>query len=427
MNRAFCSITIFLLLGLTFQGLNAQQEDWTHFRGSNLDGISADEKAPLRWNDSLNIAWRVKVPGKGWSSPVVSGNQVWITSASVDGSQMYGRCYDFNSGKELFAIKVLEPAKVDTKHDLNSYATPTPCIEGGFVYLHFGTYGTACLRTSDGSVVWKRTDLKCEHIQGPASSPILYKNLLILHLEGSDVQYLIALDKGTGKTVWKSDRPKDLWDKLPAIGRKAYITPLIVNINGHNLLISNGSAACIAYDPETGAEVWRVTGGEDSTIAMPVSENGIVYFYTAFFTPAKGEQYCELLAVDPSGHGDVTASKVLWKLKSPVLQLLTPLVKKGLIYTVDTKNNLQVIDAVSGMIISTKRLTKKYQSSPVYAAGKIYFTSVDGETMIISEGAMSVKSVNRITGKVFATPAIVRESVVLRTENELMRITDRNL
>ena len=398
----------------------AQQVNWTHFRGTNLDGISKDQNAPIIWNDSLNIIWKSKISGKGWSSPVVYGDQVWISTASEDGKQMFGICLNSKSGKEIFKIKLFDPGTTYPKHEINTFASPTPCIEKEFVYFHFGTYGTACVKTSDGSVVWKRTDLNCDHVQGPGSSPIIYKNLLILHLEGVDVQYIVAIDKNTGKTVWKKDRPKDCYDQLLPIGKKAYITPIIINVKGKDLLISNGSAACIAYNPDTGEEVWRVIQGEDSTIAMPFFENGIVYFYTSFVTPKEGEQYCELMAVDPSGTGDITKTHIIWRLKSPVLQLLTPLVKNGLIYTIDSKNNLSCLDAKTGTSIYTKRLTGKYNSSPVYAGGKIYFTSTNGETLIIKEGRkLEIISRNKLKGDVFATPAIVNNSIIIRAGTTL--------
>jgi outer membrane protein assembly factor BamB len=244
--------------------------------------------------------------------------------------------------------------------------------------------------------------------------------LLILHIEGTDVQYIIALNKSTGKTIWKKERPKECYDKLKPIGKKAYITPIIINVNGKNLLISNGSAACIAYNPDTGEEVWRVVQGEDSTISMPFSENGIVYFYTGFVTPKEGETYAELLAVDPTGKGDVTTSHVLWRFKAPTLQLLTPLIKDGLIYTVDTNNNLFCIDAKTGKAVYTRRLQAKYNSSPLYAGGNIYFTSTKGETLIIKEGKkLEIVGRNKLKGEVFATPAIINNSIVIRTENNL--------
>jgi outer membrane protein assembly factor BamB len=416
-------IRIFLTFLIIYQNsAYAQHNSWTHFRGTHLDGISDETGIPVSWNDSLNILWKVRIHGKGWSSPVVSGDQVWLTTADEDGKVMYGICLNLKTGRTIHDIILFRPDTVYTKHAINTYATPTPAIEEGFIYIHFGSYGTACLRTGDGSVVWKRTDLNCEHIQGPGSSPMIYRNMLILHIEGTDVQNIVALDKSTGRTIWITERPKECYDKLKPIGKKAYITPIIVNVSGRDLLISNGSAACIAYDPETGKEVWRIIQGEDSTISMPVSENGIIYFYTSFVTPHGEERYAELLAVDPAGRGDVTSTHVLWRLKSPALQLLTPLVRNGLIYTVETMNNLLCVDAKTGKVLYTRKLSAKYNSSPVCAEGKIYFTSVQGETLVIKEGRdLQIIARNRLKGEVYATPAIADKSLIIRAGEYLYR------
>jgi outer membrane protein assembly factor BamB len=354
------------------------------------------------------------------------GDQVWLTTAAENGKQMSGICVDSKTGKIIFDIKLFQPLSIKPKHDNNTYASPTPCIEKGFVYLHFGTYGTACLRTDDGSTVWRRTDLNCDHVQGPGSSPIIYKDLLILHLEGVDHQYIAALDKRTGKTIWEKERPKECYKRLAPIGRKAYITPIIINVKGKDMMISNGSAACIAYDPETGEELWRVVGGEDSTISSPFFENGVVFFYTGFITPKEGEKYCELLAVDPSGSGDVTKTHVLWRFRSPILQLLTPLIKDGLIYTVDSNNNLFCIEAKTGQTQYTERLRGKYNSSPIYAGGNIYFTSTNGETLIIKEGRkLEIIARNKLKGETFATPAITDWSIIIRSGINLYGIQNK--
>jgi outer membrane protein assembly factor BamB len=401
----------------------AQENNWTHFRGNKLDGISADNQVPVTWNDTTNIIWKTDIEGKGWSSPVVYGNQVWMTTATVDGKEMSGICVDFNSGKVLFDVLLFKQESIYGKHSINTYATPTPCIEQGFVYLNFGSTGTACVNTNDGKIVWKRDDFKVEHIQGTGSSPLLYKDLLILHYEGTDQQFIVALNKKTGGTVWRADRPKECYDRLGPVGRKAYITPIVVNIAGKDLLISNGSATCIAYDIQNGEEVWRVVQGEDSTIAMPVTEDGVVYFYTGYVTSANGEKYAELLAVDPKGSGDVTQSHILWRFKTPILQLLTPLVKDGIIYTVDSQNNLIAIDAKTGNSFYTKKLKTKYNSSPVYAGGRIYFTSVKGETLVLKAGrTLEILANNQLPGEIYATPAIVQNSIIIRNESTLYRI-----
>jgi outer membrane protein assembly factor BamB len=417
---------IFLLIittAFSIQTVNAQNDNWTHFRGSHLNGISDSKEAPIHWTDSTRILWKTDINGKGWSSPVVYGNQVWVTTATGEGKDMWGICLDLNTGKPVFELKLFQPDTAYPKHDVNTYATPTPCIEEGFVYLHFGTYGTACVNTSTGKTVWKRTDLNCNHAQGPGASPFLYKNLLILHIEGTDVQYLVALDKLTGKTIWKTDRPKAVYDLLEPIGKKAYITPIIVNVKGKDLLISNGSAVCIAYEPESGKEVWRIVEGVDSSISMPFTENGIVYFYPGFVEDNDGEKYLELLAVNPDGSGDIARTNILWRFKSPVLQLLTPLLKDGLIYTVDTRNVLFCLDAKTGKEVYSKKINKRYNASPVYAGGKIYFFSVKGEAMVIKAGKeFQILAENKLPGEVFATPAIVRNSILFRNDKSLYRI-----
>jgi outer membrane protein assembly factor BamB len=336
---------------------------------------------------------------------------------------MFAVCTDFNTGQNLFNINVFQPDTIYRKHAINSYATPTPCIEKDYVYVHYGRYGTACLSTETGIVIWSRTDLQCEHIQGPASSPILYKDMLILHMEGSDVQYIIALDKKSGETVWKTDRPKECYDSLEWIGKKAYTTPLVVEVNGKDLLISNGAAVCIAYDPETGKEIWRIVQGEDSTIAMPSEEDGIIFFYTSFVTPPGGDPYAELLAVDPDGKGDIAASNIIWRVKFPVLQLLTPLVKDGLIYTVDSEGTLLCMDTKTGETVWSEKLKGKYNSSPVYIAGHIYFNSIRGETLVIKEGReFEMVAQNSLDGDIWATPAVINGAILMRTSKYLYKI-----
>ncbi len=414
-------------LFILFMGLpvmcQGQDNNWTQFRGSKLDGISNVTSVPLKWSDDSGIIWKTDIHGKGWSSPVIFSDQIWITTATDDGKEMYAVCLDFNSGKVLYDIKVFTPSDVQGKHSLNSYATPTPCIEKGFVYVHYGSSGTACINTTSGAIVWTRTDLKCKHVQGPGSSPVLYKNLLILHYEGTDVRFIIALDKKTGKTVWKKDRPEKPYEPLTVIGRKAYVTPLIINVKGRDMLISNGAAVCNAYDPSTGEEIWSLTGGAESTIAMPFSEKSIVYYYTGYMVDPAGTDYSDLMAINPEGKGDITATNVLWKKRSGRLQLLTPVIKDGLIYTVDSNNNLMCIEAATGKEVWTTRMRSNFNASPVIAAGKIYFFSVRGDVVVIKPGReMQIVSQFQIQNPVWATPAFLRNSIILRTDKYLCKI-----
>jgi outer membrane protein assembly factor BamB len=241
-------------------------------------------------------------------------------------------------------------------------------------------------------------------------------------MEGSDVQYIVALDKDSGATLWHTERPKEVYDKLEPIGKKAYTTPIIINVNGRDLMISNGSAACIAYDPETGEEVWRIVQGEDSTISMPVESDGTVYFYTSFVVNEAG-RYCELLAVDPDGTGNIGASHIKWRLASPILQLPTPVVVEGLLYTVDSRSLLSCIDAETGATIWSEKLTGKYNSSPVYADGNLYLSSTRGTTLVFKAGrSWDPIAENELEGEIWATPAMTRGAIVMRTGKYLYKI-----
>jgi outer membrane protein assembly factor BamB len=402
----------------------AQDNNWTHFRGSNLNGIAEAKDIPLTWNDSV-IKWKTKIHDEGYSSPVVYDNQIWVTAATADGKELYAVSTDFQTGKIIYDIKVFTPDDIEGKHSLNTYASPTACVEKGFAYVHYGSMGTACINTSNGSIVWKRSNFKCKHAQGPASSPVLYKNLLILHFEGTDSRFIVALDKSNGKTVWKTSRPEEPYQPLAPIGRKAYITPLILNVEGRDILISNGSAVCIAYDPNDGKEIWRVVSGAESTIAMPVSENGVVFWYTGFSMGDDGRKYTELIAVNPKGKGDITRTNVLWKKREELSrnQSLTPVIKDGLIYTVNTRNILMCIDALTGKEVWSEHVTSNFDSSPLYINGNIFFFSVRGEVLVI-KAVRKYEPVakSQMESGIWATPAVLRNSVILRTQKYLYRI-----
>lgn len=423
MNRKSFSLLL-LAIAVSFC-LSAQTiENWTHLRGSNLDGHSSSKNAPVSWSETNNIVWKTAIRGTAWSSPVVYGDQIWTSSATEDGKEMFAVCTDFNSGRILKELMLFKPDSVQHIHPTNSYATPTPCIEDGFVYVHFGTYGTACVDTRSFQVVWTRTDLNCDHMQGAASSPIIYKDLLILHIEGTDVQYLIALDKRTGKTVWKTDRPREFYDNLEPVSRKAYCTPIVVNVNGKDQLISNGSQLAIAYETETGKEIWRVFYGDDSTVSMPLAYNGLVYVNSGWMLPKDGSPfYARLLAVDPTGTGDVTKTRVPWEVNVDVSQISTPVIVDSLIYMVHERGILTCLSAKTGKVIWKEKLKEQFNASVLYASGNIYLFGLKGKTYVIKPGlGYQLVSENQLPGTIKATPAILHDNIILRTDKFLYRI-----
>ncbi len=420
-----------LLLSLIFVTLiacnkqdSSQDKNWTHFRGSDLNGIAENENIPLKWDDSV-IKWKTAIHDKGYSSPVVFNNQIWVTTAKDDGREIYAVCIDFQTGQIIHDIKVFTPEEVERKHSLNTYATPTPCIEEGFVYVHYGSIGTACINTADGSIVWKQTGLKCDHAHSGASSPIIYKNLIILHFEGTDVRFIAALDKSSGNIIWKSNRPEEPYEPLPTYGKPAFITPIIINVKGRDMLISNGSAICQAFDPVTGKEIWRVVDGAETTIAMPFTENGVLFWYTGFNVGEDGKTYTDLLAVNPDGEGDITGTNIIWNKKDETSdnQMLSPVIKDGLIYTVTTRSIMMCIDASNGEELWSRRVNSHYNASPVFINGNIWFFSVKGEVLVLKAGRQyEVVSNIQMDSGIWATPAILRNSMIMRTENYLYRI-----
>src|SRR5262245_22977585 len=248
--------------------------DWPEFRGPRGDGhVSApgDSKAidlPLHWSETNNLKWKTAIPFRGWSTPVVMGGQVWLTTATEDGHDFFAISVDAETGKIRFNEKVFHtdnPESLGNGASMNCYATPSSVIEPGRVYVHFGSFGTACLDTTTGKVLWKRDDLPCRHYRGASSSAIQLENLIILTFDGADLQYHIALDKQTGKTVWKTDRSvawndDDVPGQMARDGdlRKAHSTPLIVNVSGKPEMLSAGAKAAYGYDPRSGRELWRV-------------------------------------------------------------------------------------------------------------------------------------------------------------------------
>src|SRR6188474_668020 len=208
---------------------------WPQFRGPDGSGVSDSSGLPIQWSETQNLRWKTAVHGRAWSSPVVLGSQIWLSTATPDGRELYAVAIDKNSGRIVHDLKLFDVATPQYAHPFNTYASPTPVAEDGRVYVTFGSPGTAAIDAASGKVLWTRRDLECNHFRGAGSSPILFRDLLLMHFDGSDVQYVVALDKRTGRTVWKTPRSIDFQDlepdgKIKADGdfRKAFATPQIV-------------------------------------------------------------------------------------------------------------------------------------------------------------------------------------------------------
>ena len=301
-----------ILTCLILFSLAARGADWPQFRGPSGDGqVSAPGDArplglPLEWSETNNIKWKTAIPERGWSTPAVLGNQIWLTTATIDGHDFFVLCVDAGSGQILLNEKVFHcDAPEPLGNDVNCYATPSPAIAPGRVFVHFGSYGTACLDTATRKVLWKRNDLPCRHYRGPSSSPVLYQKLVILTLDGVDLQYVVALDQETGKTVWKTNRSYT-WDDHndpSAMVRdgdrhKAHSTPLLISYNSQDQLLSTAAKSAYAYDPATGRELWRIHHEAWSAAPMPVYSQGL-----AFLITGSGKTQLLGVRVDGGFHG----------------------------------------------------------------------------------------------------------------------------
>ena len=400
---------------------------WTEFRGPQGTGMAAKAAIPERWSETENVRWKVPVHGRAWSSPVVLGQQIWLTTATPDGTQLYAMAFDKDSGKTIFDLKLFDVGKPQFAHSFNTYASPTPVIEPGRVYVTFGSPGTAAVDTKTGKVIWERRDLECNHFRGAGSSPILFRDLLIMHFDGSDVQYVVALDKRTGRTVWKTPRSVDFKDvepsgKIKADGdfRKAFATPIVVTVGTQPVLISPGSMAAYGYDPLTGKELWRLEERTSfSASTRPVAGHGLVYYTTGFNTG-------QVLAIRPDGRGDVTETHVAWRSTRGAPKKPSLLLHDDLLFMVNDNGVLTCVDAKSGAEVWTGRLNQTYSASPISAGGRVYFFGEDGKaTVIEASRTFKVIAENSLDDGFMATPAIDGAALYVRTKSHLYRIEGR--
>ena len=395
------------------------------FRGPHGNGAVADARLPLRWSETNNVRWKIAVPYVGWSSPVVQGDQIWVTSATAKGQDFFAFCVDVTSGRILFEKHLFHAdAPEPLGNAVNGYASPSPAIEKGRVYVHFGSYGTACLDTATGDVLWKREDLKCRHYRGPGSSVILYRDLLILTFDGVDVQYVTALDKRTGKTVWKSDRTTK-WNDLDEKGqpkregdfRKGFATPLVIDVGGKEQLISSGSSMLFAYEPDTGKEIWRVRNTAHTPAVSPIFSGGLVLAVT-------GHGDAEMLAIRPDGTNDVTDSHVVWRAAGKdVPQTPSPVTLDGLLYMLADHGALTCLETGSGKTVWREPIGGSYLASPIYDGERIYFFGASGKTTVIRAGRTFEKlAENQLSSGFMASPAVAGNSLILRTKTHLYSV-----
>jgi outer membrane protein assembly factor BamB len=425
---------LLLAASVAFSGV-LHAEDWPQWRGPDGQGHATSASAPTHFSETQNLAWKTPLPGRGHSSPVIMGEQIWLTTAlenpaSPDeakrrlaantGDQpltvlssvsLRALCLNKATGEIQHDIQLLNVKDPQWVHQLNSYASPTPVVEAGRLYCHFGAYGSACVDTSTESLLWQNQEISIQHENGPGSTPVMWKDHLIFHCDGSDQQYITALDKNTGKTAWKTQRSGQMRENPQQ--KKAYGTPLIVTMqDGQPVVVSTAADWLYGYDPQTGKELWKLAYGSlgFSMSPRPVAGHGMVYFSTSFSPPT-------IMAVKYEG---LDKPQLAWSSKKNAPSIPSPLLVGDELYFVNDGGILSCLDAHSGEEVYRERLRGKFTASLTHAAGHIYACSREGVVTVVKAGRkFEVIATNQLDGGLYASPAIVDGRLFIRSDTAL--------
>lgn len=412
--RAIClfwGLVIGLLGGLN--QVNGQY--WVEFRGENGSGHSDFKNIPTEWSDeSENIKWKAPLEGLGWSSPVIAGDRIWLTSSDTEKNQLSVQVLDLESGQPLKSTVVFEKT-LGRIHKKNSHASPTAILDGERVYVHFGDHGTAALDL-EANVIWKR-DLDYGHFHGPGGSPLLVDDKLIISCDGDDAQYLIALNKQTGETIWQVEK-KHIHPARIQGGKMmpiAFSTPTLRQVGDVKEAVICGADHIAGFDVETGRERWWASYDGYSVVPRPIFYRDLVYYSSSYNDAV-------LYALKLGGEGDLTG-QIQWQTNRHAPHNPTPLIVEDLLFSVSDRGIAQCLDAATGEVYWTERLGRAYSASPIFVDGKIYFQDETGGTTIIRPARKFEKlAENKITGRTLATPVPIPGGLLIRTDEALLRI-----
>lgn len=405
--------------------------DWPTFRGPTMDGVAApDADPPVSWSETQNVAWKTELPGRGRSSPVLLGGRIFVTFAREKGLQrkkiggddmqtaehvaLGAACVDRATGKVLWERPLKEVPDPDPVHLLNSWATPTPAVVPGRLFVDFGGWGTWCLDPETGKTLWEKV-IPLDHQVGPGSSLTLHGKLLIFVRDGRDSQAVMALDQATGEQVWKTARPP------VKIGhpnmKKSFSTAIGIRKDGKAQLIAVGPHWVVSYDPDSGAELWRIRHGEGFSIgSVPVYGDGLVYAGTGCFKP-------NMLAIRVDGSGELPAADLTWRVQKSVPVMSSPVLLDKMLYWNSDDGIALCAEASTGAVRWQTRLGEGSLASPIAAAGRVYFFGKEGKTVVAKPGpAFEALAENKLDGTVIATPAAAGKALYVRTDTHLYRL-----
>jgi outer membrane protein assembly factor BamB len=415
--------------------------DWPNWRGPLASGVSTETGLPDTWSATQNVAWKAPLAGVGVSSPIVSGDQVYVTSqvgsgirqpgnhprlaqgtsatgsgeralaaAAADGKTIFVvQAFGREDGRLLWEHRMEASGELPGVHDKHNMASSSPVSDGRMVYAWFATGQIVALDRA-GKVVWSRhlgQEISPFDINwGHSSSPTLHGNLLLLLCDHAPASYLLAVDKETGKQVWKADRGR---------GRTSYSTPLVVDVDGRSEIIVNSSERVDAYNAADGTLLWHMGGTNQFPIPVGSYDNGVIYM-------SRGYRSGPYMAVRPGGHGDVSATNVAWQVSTGAPYVSSLVHYQGRVYMANDVGVLAAIDAKTGERVWQERTTGVFSASPVAADGKVYFLSETGETTVLSVAGPSIIARNDLGERALASPAIAGGRIFIRTDGHVFAI-----
>jgi len=407
---AFLCLVMSLVIALSGVVL---AENWPGWRGPRGDGTSLEKNAPVRWSETQNVVWKVPIPGKGHASPIVWGRHIFVVTAIKEKKQRILLCLDRKNGKILWQHVVLE-SPLERINRLNSYATSTPATDGQRVYVSFLDRDKMFVATYDfdGNKVWEVRPGVFSSMHGYCSSPVIWKDKVIINGDHDGPSYIVALSRATGQTIWKTPRPNRT---------RSYCAPIIRQIDGRNQMVLSGTKCVASYDPDTGEQHWLIDGPTEQFVASLVY-NGELLFMTCGFP----DRFIQ--AIRPDGRGNVTDTHVLWQKDRDCSYVPSPIAFGPYFLVVSDNGVATCFEAKTGKSCWRERLGPHYSASLVSANGLVYFLSDKGVMTVVRPGAeLEVVARNELGENTYASPAISNGQMFLRGAKHLYCIsTDKN-
>jgi len=382
------------------------ERHWPRFRGPTGQGETGQKTLPTSWDkNGRNIVWRTKVPGRGNSSPIIWGEHIFLTSATDKGDERSLLCFRLADGKLLWSRRAPETPAEPQVRDKNGFASSTPVTDGERVIAFLGSCGLVCFDFK-GNLLWHHGDVAIRTTHGTGSSPLLYKNLVILVQDQNQAESIfVALDKRTGKRVWQAKRgPAMTWS-----------TPVVVRVGDHDELLFAGAETVRGYDPAGGKELWSLRGPTTEVIPVLVVGKDMIFSASGRNGP--------IVAFRPGGSGDVTSTHLIWRTVRSGPHVPSPALVNGRLYVANDTGVVSCLDAISGKLIYQGRLNDRFSASPVVAGELMYFCGESGVTYVVRAiDRLDIVAENDLGSPILASPATVNGLIVLRTEGELVCI-----